>query len=268
MVCAGGCDEPRERYLGAQTPAASAPAVLRVLTWNIQKCEGGVERVIEVIRGARADVILLQEAIEPRDRGAGPASREIVGTASAAFAPVVNQTELISSALRMHAVSSCGELDPAREQCIAIVARTQPVEPRFLAISPARDYAISAVVDTHRGPLRFVCVHLAGTWQVDLSHVLRTSAEREREFADLVSRVDTWSEPLVIAGDFNPVGGANLARLAQRMRRVSGIGPTFPSGQPAFEFDLCFHSNSLRVVRAAALESTVSDHRPVVIEFE
>ncbi|MFO0837103.1 MAG: GDSL-type esterase/lipase family protein [Phycisphaerae bacterium] len=83
-----------------------APATIRLVTWNVQKCEGGIERVAETLESLAPDIACLQELIEPRGLSGG-----------------VDQHEQLRRKLGMHAYSFGGPLDAARNQSIAILSR-------------------------------------------------------------------------------------------------------------------------------------------------
>lgn len=241
----------------AARPAAAAP--LRIATWNVQKCVGGVEAIVDRLRAIDADVLCLQELVGPAGGGA-----------------VEDQTRRIADELSMYAFSDCGRLDDSRVQCIAILSKTPLRDGELLRTVEDRAYGASAVVDGPCGAVRVVCVHLAGTWRLEPVHVAETTARREAECAGLAAWVNgrgaadgqRGSEAIVIAGDFNPASGECVERLGRELTRVEGIGATFPSSLPVLELDRVFCSPFLRVRSARCDESVVSDHRAVVVEFE
>lgn len=242
---------------------------LRLVTWNVQKCVGGVEAIVERLRAIDADVIFLQELVGPAGGGA-----------------VEDQTRRIADELSMYSFSDCGRLDDARVQCIAVLSKLPLRDGEMLCTAEDRAFGVSAVVDGPGGAVRVVCVHLAGTWRLEPVHVAETTARREAECAALAAWVELRlgderlgvqavaagdlrpGEPLVIAGDFNPVSGECVERLGRVLTRVEGIGATFPSSLPVLELDRVFCSPMLRVRSARCDESVVSDHRAVVVELE
>lgn len=251
--------EPADGHASEQAarPANVDAAALRIATWNVQKCVGGVEAIVERLRGIDADVICLQELVGPVGGGA-----------------VEDQTRRIADELSMHAFSDCGRLDDERVQCIAILSKTPLRDGELLRTVEDRAYGVSAVVDGPGGAVRVVCVHLAGTWRLDPVHVAETTRRREAECAALAAWVERrgeagrGDEELIIAGDFNPVSGECVERLGRVLRRVEGIGATFPSSLPVLDLDRVFCSSMLRVRSARCDESVVSDHRAVVVELE
>ncbi len=235
-------------------PPATRPAdAVRLVTWNVHKCEAGVDQVIAELRRIDADLLCLQEVIEPRGDSAVP-----------------NQTRALAEALDMHAYSFGGPLDAARNQCLAILSRTPLTQTEPLSTAEERNYAVSARTTCGDHALAIVCVHLAGTYQADELHIRRTAAARERDWEDLLARAAGWREPTVLAGDFNTLPEAPpFARLVEHLRPAGDAAPTFPSSTPALALDHVFCTPDVQV-RAAArpVASTASDHRPLVVEFQ
>ncbi|MCC6359958.1 MAG: hypothetical protein IT450_14535 [Phycisphaerales bacterium] len=250
----GGIEETGE----GPDMSGGAPAVpLRIATWNVQKCVGGVEAIVERLRAIDADVVCLQELVGPAEGGG-----------------IEDQTRRIADELSMYAFSDCGRLDDERMQCIAILSKTPLRDGELLRTAEDRAYGVSAVVERPGGVVRVVSVHLAGTWRLEPAHVAETTARREVECPGLAAWVaQRWDagrgdEALVIAGDFNPVSGECIERLGRVLARVEGIGATFPSSLPVLELDRVFCSSMLRVRSVRCDDSVVADHRAVVVELE
>lgn len=251
-------DDDGESAADPQTapPGEAEARPLRLVTWNVQKCEGGVEAIVERLRAIDADVVCLQELVGP---GEGSA--------------VEDQARRIADELGLFVHSDCGPLDGSRVQCIAILSKTPLRDAEVLRTAEDRGYGIAARVKRREGAVRVVCVHLAGTWRLEAAHVTETTARREAECAALAEWIrrgaaDERAEgPLVIAGDFNPVSAECVERLSRVMTCVEGIGATFPSSLPVPELDRVFCGEGLRVRGVRLDESTVSDHRAVVVEF-
>lgn len=244
-----GCRNPAT---DSETKSQEKPAALslRLVTWNIQKCEGGLDAVTSELSAMRPDVVLLQESIEP-----------------AAGSSCANQTQQIAAALMMQAVSSCGRLDDERRQCIAVLSRFPIRESKELSAADDRAYALAATIDMNGQPATVVCVHLAGTWKLDLRHVAETSTRREQECRALADWAATQTQPTIIAGDFNPVSVEAISTLARRIRQVDGIGATFPSQFPAMTLDRAFASSHWSVQAVDVIDSQSADHRPVFVEL-
>lgn len=229
------------------------PGSLRVLTWNVQKAEHGLDALITELRQADADIICLQEVTEPRGKAA-----------------VSNQSEQLAKALGMYVYSHGDRLDDERNQALAILSRVPPLETQALsAPDTTRNYAVTAVVPWRNVRLRVTCVHLAGTWKAQWEHVQETSTARLRDWTALCAAASQWTGPTIIAGDFNTLPGApQFAELGDQLRIVSGTEPTFPSAAPALCLDYVLSSTELSCTNVARVATTASDHQPVVVEFD
>lgn len=238
--------------ISSPQPVASRPAprVLRIAAWNVQKCEGGLDAVIGKLREIDADVCCLQELIEP---AAGTSGED--------------QTLRIAGELGMFALSDGGRLDDARRQCIAILSKAPLRQTVRLFTSPDRAYAISALVEHPDGNLRVACVHLAGTWRLNARHATETTLRREGECAALAGWIELQDEPLIVAGDFNLVSRDCTEKLGSVLHPVSDVGPTFPSSLPALSLDRVFASDDFEANTVHIDDTTISDHRPITVEF-
>lgn len=237
----------RPERTGATNHNADSPSRLRVVTWNIQKGEAGVDAMARALFELSPDVVMLQECV-----------RSAAG----------DQAKQLAATLGLSVNCECGTLDNGRNQCIALLSRfpAHSVEP--LRTRTDRAYGIAATIVLNQTDLRVACVHLAGTWKPELSHVAETFARRDEECADLARWAAEQTSPVVLAGDFNPLAESHVRLLERPLHRVVGHGPTFPSANPMFEFDRVFHSASIRLICATAPPSDLSDHRSVVADFE
>jgi endonuclease/exonuclease/phosphatase family metal-dependent hydrolase len=254
VVCALGTVLPgcSSRPGSTGAPAELAREPLRLVTWNIRKGEGGLDRVVAELRRHDADVVCLQEVVEPRPGGDAP-----------------DQTQTIAAALGLHHYSHGGRLDDKRNQCLAILCRAPLTDATALATGPDRNYSVSAVTRWRGQPLRIVCVHLAGTYKLDWGHIQDTSAARERDWQSLLEMAGGWSTGTLVAGDFNTLPAApQFEELSKRLSRAGDPTPTFPSSSPALPLDHVFLSPDLSSLSVVVGETDVSDHRPVVVELQ
>ncbi|MBP7745903.1 MAG: endonuclease/exonuclease/phosphatase family protein [Phycisphaerae bacterium] len=243
------CQRSSDRAPARELP----PRPLRVLTWNVQKGEHGLDALIAELRQADADIICLQEVTEPRGKAAVP-----------------NQSEQLGKALGMYVYSHGDRLDDERNQALAILSRVPLLETKALcAPDTTRNYAVTAVAPWRDLRLRIACVHLAGTWKAQWEHVQETSAARLRDWTALRAAANQWTGPTIIAGDFNTLPGASqFAELGDRLRIVSGTEPTFPSATPAMCLDYVLSSTELSCTKVTRVATAASDHQPVLVEFD
>jgi len=236
----------------ASSPAGPAAAAnLRVLTWNIQGCAGGLEAVLDDLRRHNADIICLQEAE--------------VGTEHVAGA---DQAALIAKRLDFHAVSAGSAFARGGEQRMAILARQPLQNPEPLDAGTGRIYGITALARFDGQPIRVVCIHLTNSYWRGFKHALSDSSAPVGESADLARRLKAWSEPVILAGDFNAVPGMREHNLiAGRLTRVPSTQPTFPANRPVLAVDHIYCSTDLRPAQLRTAVSRASDHRPLIADL-
>ncbi len=241
---------------------SSAPAVLRVATYNVHGCVGtdkirSERRIADVIRSLDLDVVGLQELDLNRTRSAR-----------------ANQLSLITAALGWS-----GHFFPAfkreeEEYGDAIISRFQ-LRVRKSGELPAKAPwfcresrgAIWAAVETPTGPCHVINTHFG-------------LGRRERLIqAKLLAAAD-WigaapDEPLIVMGDFN-CGSASpaigvLVNALQSGYPTTKPPPTFPSGRPLLAIDHVLVNKYLRVSRLHAVSDPIariaSDHLPLVAEL-
>ncbi len=241
---------------------------MRLLTWNIHKGIGGVDRryalgrITEVLRHHDADLVLLQEVDEGVPRSAGDGQAELLagllGYAHHAFAPNVRLTT------GRYGNATLSRFPIARSRNIDL---TLPLKKRrgglFTTVEVpwhGRHYAVH-VVNLHLG----------------LASVERRWQLRRLLGSPTLAALDAHSR-LIVAGDFNDWSGA-LGRHTLRAAGfacATGVGAhattTFPAFRPVGPLDRVFHRGALR--RRAhfrsrlALARQASDHLPLIVDFE
>ncbi len=231
---------------------------LRILTWNIHKGIGGVdrryslERVAEVIRLARPDVALLQEVAD----GWPPAGHEIQAER---LGEMTELEHLAFAPEHRFKVGGYGN---------AILSRF-PILDRFrldLKIGWRKQRSALQARVLLPGEKRQTCVvtnlHL-GLAEVERRQQLRLLFESEQMM--------TEHEPAVIAGDLNDVfGGLEKRFFSQRgFCRAVERARSFPAYSPFFSLDGIFirgftknHGTVLRTPQTRF----ASDHLPLLSE--
>jgi endonuclease/exonuclease/phosphatase family metal-dependent hydrolase len=214
-----------------------------------------VERVADVIRGCRAEVVCLQEVHKwlPQSR-------------------MQDQPRMLSRLLGMRCYYlpsyhvGPGSFGNAILTNLPVHRhRRHPLpnhgERRSLIFLLERRAMVSAEVETEAGPLRVLTTHLS------LNRFDRMkSVERIRE-------VTAESEaPVVLCGDLNARPESEEMRfLAEKCGLVDagcdGNAPTYSAGRPTARIDYVWHSKSLSYAALKTLDSQASDHLPVVAEF-
>lgn len=237
---------------------------LRVLSYNIHKCIGGVDRkyepsrIVEVIRKLDADVVMLQEV----DAGVKRSNRD-------------RQVELLGEelGLRYHTWFPNVEVRGGGQYGNAILSRYPMIESTNIDLTLRFKKARSVL----HGVLRVRHDDVDRTVHVFNMHLGLARYERKRQlemflashpFANL--HHDT---PVVVGGDFNDVYGGLGGLLEPSGFRGSERRPlTFPAWGPLRALDAIFVRGSLDFLGLARCDSDLarraSDHRPLVAEVK
>ncbi len=117
------------------------------------------------------------------------------------------------------------------------------------------------VIEVDFNTFRFFLVHLA------LSE--KTRKQQLRHLSELIARDP---RPVIIGGDFNTFSGEyELYRLG-RMFKLKNANidskPTFPSWMPRHQLDYILHSPSIKLRDFYIPHIRLSDHLPVIADFE
>jgi len=105
-----------------------------------------------------------------------------------------------------------------------------------------------------------------------LIHLALSSRLRHRQLGDLYDLLRTVNKPHIVAGDFNALWGEQEIRLflaATGLKNAhSANAPTFPSWKPRRHLDFILHSPGIRIERCWTPDVRLSDHLPVVCDFQ
>ncbi|CAN5654144.1 hypothetical protein BH18ACI5_BH18ACI5_23420 [soil metagenome] len=89
---------------------------------------------------------------------------------------------------------------------------------------------------------------------------------------DLIARAKTSRMPVLAAGDFNAEPGSQVHKLMLAgglrdawLECAAGDGFTYPADKPVKRIDYLFLADPLHCTDARVIESTVSDHRPLLV---
>lgn len=216
---------------------------LRVLTYNVRSCRGGLDTVANVIQAEAPDIVCLQEY------GRAGALRKLTGS------------------LGLESVSTWRVLNRLRN---AVLYRI-----------PWEVGAVSRSILPGQGgvPRGVIAVDLRAhgqTLTVASTHLSLRAAERRLQAAALVELLGP-KRPVVLAGDMNedPIDRAvaTLTGAFQDVFAVAGDGPgeTLPAARPTARIDYVFASRDfvaeLARVPLSSEAARASDHRPVVADL-
>jgi endonuclease/exonuclease/phosphatase family metal-dependent hydrolase len=241
------------------------PLTLRVLSWNVHKCVGGLDRRYDpartaaVIAQAQADVVLLQEVAQNGAWYRGERQVDVLGDA-------------LGFPHRSYHVNV--RFGPRRgEYGNAILSRAPIAAHANFDLTIGRRKARSVL----HAELRLEAGGHTRTLHVFNMHLGLSEAERCAQLARFLQldplrgvRADT---PVLVAGDFNDVYGT----LGQRLLAPEGFrGParplrTFPAWAPVRALDTLWVRGAVDVVELARGQGrgtrTASDHLPLFAEL-
>jgi len=231
--------------------------VLKVVTYNVHRCRGGLDRIIELLREQEADIIFLQE----------------VGRAEAGDQ---DQAVRIAEALGGMQVISASMLGlPAAQYCdVAILSWFELDAGKAHSVEEGgRVFAIQAKVETSDQKLHLLSVHTHSTFRLKTSHVINSFQRRLAEVSRLLDVVRGLDGDLLVAGDFNatpwmPEYHGITSLLTDYGSQGAESKLTFPSHKPAVPIDYIFGRGEFAASAFQVLDSMLSDHRPVVVELK
>ena len=228
---------------------------VRLVSYNVAHGWIDIEGVRKVLWSADADIVCLQEsAIDPK--------------------------EIESSTRRL--AEQLGYKHYVQESFNGILSR-YPMRVDTVIDVPTKwgkKQFPEVVVSTPRGDVRVICVHLEPSWIAgwppdlsDWNSVLSKVVVDRRLQADMVlARVRASKEPVIVAGDFN---GPAYTEIPSRFRAEmtdsfaavgAGCGMTLLPKLPYQRIDFAF-VRGLTPAYAEVIDSSASDHRPVLFEF-
>jgi endonuclease/exonuclease/phosphatase family metal-dependent hydrolase len=247
---------------------ASAPPAgtsIRVLVFNIHagKDSGGIpnlEWVAALVRTSNADIALFQEV----DRGTKRSGN-------------IDQVGVLANLTRFSAAFGrsldydggvYGIAALSREPMVTNATEPLPIEPPQARAGGAYEprVALTFRTPTRLGPLQAINTHLDASR--DENYRLQESAR----IAALTRKMTDPALPLIVGGDFNaePGSGTYAQLIAAGLRDAwkecgAGDGFTYPAIKPIKRIDYLFLTAGLRCTRAEVLDSTASDHRPLLV---
>jgi len=250
-----GCSPNRPT---ATQPTIATPLPVRVLTWNLHRCEAGVAAIEREIVKQKPDLLCLQEA-EVADDPAGTR----------------NLLPRLAAALSGHSIVSGHTLGlPESQHCDVVILSRWPMRSvQAHSLEPGGwVYAIEACLESGPHQLTVLSVHTHATWRLmDAEHVRESTAVRTRQIEAIIELAGSRGRSVLIAGDFNaPMGTAEQQLLAKHLNDLAPAGPerwaTVPATMPLLRLDYIFSNGDIRRRTYQVLDARYSDHRPVQAE--
>lgn len=242
--------------LGAGFAGAGEEGGLRVLSYNIRIGIGmdrrvDLERTAEAIRGARPDLVALQEVDRLTDRSGG-----------------VDQARVLAEKLEMHFAFGYASARPGGEYGVAILSRWPILESSNHALPRVGNNetrtVLSALIDIPGlGKVRFLNAHLQNAVERREERLLQI-AEINRLFGE------GDGIPAVLGTDLNAFPDTpEMERMKEFWvdATAGAEGKTYPADVPEIRLDYVFVRKGDRwEVRGAEVleEAMASDHRPVL----
>ena len=243
----------------------SRPQPVRVLVLNMHagkdaKGVDNLDRVADLIETTRADIVLLQEVDRGTTRSGNVDQIERLATATGyapAFAP-----SLVSYQGGQYGIAAL-----VRE--LVGYHATLP-----LAVSPVQTRAGGS-----REPRVALLVYGAvrgASWRFVNTHVDPADADARaqelRQVAAVARQQQADGRPMLVGGDLNATpDDAGLAAFRDAGLRDAwvecgaGDGFTFPADKPVKRIDYLWLAGGVRCASAAVLDTTLSDHRPLLV---
>jgi endonuclease/exonuclease/phosphatase family metal-dependent hydrolase len=241
---------------------ATAPREIRVLVYNVHagKDATGVDnlaRVADLVRQTGADVVLLQE-IDRGTRRSGQVDQPDVLARRTSFAVAFGKTLDYDGGEYGIAVLSRW---PITRQALMRL----PVDPPQVRAGGSYEPrgAQRVIVRTPNGEIALLNTHLDAS---------RDDHYRRQEARTLVAVARDVGSPVLVGGDFNSTPDSQVqAEVRQAGLRDAwlecgrGAGFTYPADMPTKRIDYLYLTGTSTCIRAHVLESTASDHRPLLV---
>jgi endonuclease/exonuclease/phosphatase family metal-dependent hydrolase len=232
---------------------------MRLVTWNIRGCLGmdnrrSVERVADVIRECRADIVCLQEVHRwlPQSRMRDQPRRlsELLGMRSY-YLPSYH---ILSGSFGNAILTNL----PVREHWRDLLPNHW--ERRSLRFLLERRTCVSADIEAVGGVIRVMTAHLSLNRFDRLKSVQRVG--------ELVRGLQG---SVVLCGDMNARPDSEEMRILEQSGLVDAgsrnDAPTYPATRPNARIDYVWHSRNLELTESVSVDSQASDHFPVIAEL-
>lgn len=253
---------------GCASASLTGDRVVRVLVYNIHagndaSGEANLERVAELIGETGADLVLLQEVDRNTERSGG-----------------VDQIGELMRLTGFHGAFGRTLDYQGGEYGIALLSRWPIRSDTMIALRVAPPQQRAGGSYEPRGALRVVVEAPAGDIAVVNTHLDASRDDHyRRQEVETVRRIAAELRAshgrTVVGGDFNAEPGTPtvMALLDDGWRDAwvecgSGDGFTYPAHAPVKRIDYAFIAGDVVCAVARVLETTTSDHRPVLVTLE
>lgn len=177
-----------------------------------------------------------------------------------------NQADHIASALNHTAVYQS-------KYPVSSMAQKMPIlNKQGNAVLTNQDVVGSRFHYLRHGVKRLVIEVELASLSIFLVHLSLKFRHRQYQLHDLHQLIADCDKPVIVAGDFNSVWGDNelqlfLAATGLKSANVDGRF-SYPSRFPRFQLDYVFHSPQIVPTRFEVPRVILSDHAPLVLDFD
>lgn len=231
---------------------------LRVMTYNIRAADYGVAGIIATLKEGQADIIALQE-VDKLVRRTGR----------------VDQPKRIAHSLRMYYAFRKHFSYQGGEFGLALLSRYKIDQVERVQVRRSNLILLKARVHTPDQSIVVIVVHFHPTNPLDKASTKKENdAARLREAKRALELATNADAPVLIMGDFNDNPGSPAYSLfAEGFQDSCGVAgsvweKTWPANFPITRIDYIWVSPHFRVLRCRTLDSSASDHLPVIAEIQ
>lgn len=220
---------------------------LRVLSYNIRNGKGldnvtSYQRIADVLLGAKADVIALQELDSVTQRS----KQE----------DVLKNLSLLTG---MHAVYAPAIDFNGGKYGVGVLSKEKPLSFRYLSLPGREEQRVLLLVEFER--YFFLCTHLSLTEEDRIASANIISSEAAR-----------LKKPVILAGDLNDHPTSIFMKsLQEQWKLLSSEVNSFPADRPdrCIDYILTRKQDPFKVKLSMVIdEPMASDHRPVLVLVE
>ncbi len=234
------------------------PRSLRVMTYNIRAADYGLNKVIATLKKGEADIIALQE-VDKLVRRTGR----------------IDQPKTIARSLGMNYVFRKHFSYQGGEFGLALLSRYKIDRVERVRVRRSNLVLLKARVHTPERPVAVLVVHFHPTNPLDKTTTKKENdAARLREAKRAFEIATTYDTPFLIMGDFNANSGSPAYDLfSEKFQDCCRVGgglwdKTWPANFPITRIDYIWISRHFGVLQCRTLESSASDHLPVIAEIQ
>ena len=210
---------------------------------------GNLTKIVDFIKSVNPDIIGLIEV----DSGSFRSEKN-------------NQAQAIAWELQHHHIYQ------SKYSASSIVQRVPLLNKQGNAILTNREIVSRKFHYFSEGIKRLVIELELTELSIFLVHLSIKFRHRQYQLHDLHTMIKNVKKPVIVSGDFNVLWGNRELQLflaATQLKNANSYGqPTHPSRVPRRQLDYIFHSPQVKITDFQIPHITLSDHTPLVCDFE